>query len=100
MPLRFKDRGPVTHDDDGDVIVVSASSPESQECIRLRENAKKAAQVEPAKKKINGHSNFVFEWQRAFSAVEDTSAKTGLPSTTRLVLWTVSRFMDRDGTGA
>ena len=28
------------------------------------------------------------------------SRETGLPSTTRLVLWTVSKFMDGDGTGA
>ena len=42
----------------------------------------------------------VIEWRNAFCAVRDTSRATGLPSTTRLVLWTISRFMDGDGTGA
>ena len=45
-------------------------------------------------------SRFRYEWQSAFCAVSDTSRETGLPPTTRLVLWTVSRYMNPDGAGA
>jgi hypothetical protein len=44
--------------------------------------------------------HFIFEWRNGFCAVLNRSRESGLPAMTRLVLWTVSRLMNKDGTGA
>src|SRR6185295_6257085 len=42
----------------------------------------------------------LFAWQRALCDVVDKSRETGLPAMTRLVMWTVSKHMNPDGSGA
>lgn len=55
---------------------------------------------EAQREQAPARSKFLFEWRNAFCAVSDTSREMGLPALTRLILWTVSRLMNVDGTGA
>jgi hypothetical protein len=73
-----------------------------REATSQRQSADEAPEKtkKPATAKKKTGDGLLIQWRRAWIGVEDWSLESGLCSTTRLVLWTVSGYMKMDGTGA